>query len=647
MNDSAKSYVRLWFLLIAIGVIYRLGAYGYFLIHYPLHTDETLPLLQAKEISGFDLQLFLMGQPYQFPLESYLHVPWVHLLPHSTFGARILTPLLFVFSFMVSCLSFKQAGCVRSLGMVLLAFPSPYLLQLCLGIIFPGYAISFVLWTMATHLLIRAMHVSGQSHWVSVAVAGCLLSLSTSTNLVSLPVSFSLALMMFLSGFSRKEKLAYFLGALTGIIPLLVQIFSFPSARGTLFTLNDPLKIFVRMVYTTTEHIFPGLLGFNPPLVPDSRVTLMNEHVNILFMATVSGLLFYLVYRKSRFSTSPEKDRSPALFLKTCALIIMITNVILYALHQKSDSHTYRFFLPTLFALPWFFSTFRFGIVSLRFKQFLALGLAAMYLHTFMRLHDHISSPRFRNEILNTPDIQGVIRHLETHHIGRVFSSYKNAYRIHYLTRGKILASQAYNERFFHWPLPFYPNLINSSSSFAFVLTPHSRYLTPSLFERHLSEALIECRQEKVDEYVIYSDFNYVFKRPVNVSGIARLNSSSPGTFEGINQPGRLDIKFREPFMFRGIMIDNYPLSKQHLPQIQFEPVVSGISLPKMTLNKVSSHFLILNKDHVPVYSTHPRFVYQIESSLMIHSLKIVLPLSGKDSEQVDAESLWHHIFVY
>jgi len=58
--------------------------------HMPATSDESNAALMAKEIAAGQRPLLIFGQPYQFPLDSYLQAPLVRLMPRNAWGARYL-----------------------------------------------------------------------------------------------------------------------------------------------------------------------------------------------------------------------------------------------------------------------------------------------------------------------------------------------------------------------------------------------------------------------------------------------------------------------------------------------------------------------------------------------------------------------------
>jgi len=79
--------------LIAIGL--RVVFFGISTAKVPESSDESLSILQAKMIIEEGRRpLLVMANPYQFPVESYLHVPFVKILPRNAFGARIIPFIL-------------------------------------------------------------------------------------------------------------------------------------------------------------------------------------------------------------------------------------------------------------------------------------------------------------------------------------------------------------------------------------------------------------------------------------------------------------------------------------------------------------------------------------------------------------------------
>ena len=83
---SKRSGVIILILLLAL--ILRVHMLVASALYIPVTSDESITILQAKEIISGDLSFFVWAQPYQFPVETYMVAPIVKLLPRNAFGAR-------------------------------------------------------------------------------------------------------------------------------------------------------------------------------------------------------------------------------------------------------------------------------------------------------------------------------------------------------------------------------------------------------------------------------------------------------------------------------------------------------------------------------------------------------------------------------
>ena len=104
MNLNGRSCLLRFLCLFITAIFLRLVFLWISLTNLPVTSDEASSVLLAKMISRGEFPLLFLGQPYQFPIESYLMAPLVEWMPRSPFGARyqmIILGLLAVWGFIL------------------------------------------------------------------------------------------------------------------------------------------------------------------------------------------------------------------------------------------------------------------------------------------------------------------------------------------------------------------------------------------------------------------------------------------------------------------------------------------------------------------------------------------------------------------
>jgi hypothetical protein len=106
------------------------------------------------------------------------------------------------------------------------------------------------------------------------------------------------------------------------------------------------------------------------------------------------------------------------------------------------------------------------------------------------------------------PDLAPVRAFLDARQLRHVYASYGPAYRLTYQSGERIVASQPWNERFRHYPLP-YLDEVRFAKRVAWLLTPGvpTDLPQPRAFEDLLGQAGGTWKRERVGSATIYYDF--------------------------------------------------------------------------------------------------------------------------------------------
>ena len=93
---SIRRFMLTGVLLLAAGALgLRLAFFALSTARVPASSDEVLSILQAEKLMADGRPpLLVLANPYQFPVETYAHLPLVRLLPRTALGARLVPFLL-------------------------------------------------------------------------------------------------------------------------------------------------------------------------------------------------------------------------------------------------------------------------------------------------------------------------------------------------------------------------------------------------------------------------------------------------------------------------------------------------------------------------------------------------------------------------
>ncbi len=148
--------------LVVLAIGLRLAFFVVSVHNLPVTSDEASNYLLAQDIAAGERPLLFLGQPYQFPADAYLYSLFVHFLPHTPLGARIIPFVLCLLAVGLSAFALCHAvpSKHRWPGLLLILFPSSYLLCLQSGYYIPQYTTFFLLTSL---LMVLAAMAAGQS----------------------------------------------------------------------------------------------------------------------------------------------------------------------------------------------------------------------------------------------------------------------------------------------------------------------------------------------------------------------------------------------------------------------------------------------------------------------------------------------------
>ena len=513
--DKHRLHIATGILVLFLAFALRLLFFTTSITHLPASSDEVLSILQAKRIAAGHTPLLVKANTYQFPVESYLSTPFTRLLPRNAFGARFIPLLLgfattgFLAFIMLQLVPFKRSWP----ALLLLLFPSAYLLMLQTAYMIPQHNSLLLLCTLAVAAAV--LHRKKREYPACyAAAAGLLAGLAFSNHLVALPVLVMVVLFIMLDEhphYLRKSTPAVLAGLILGTAPYWLALRFLPGAYGAVTGMDTIPKAISKLWPYTITYTLPRALGFNPCHFPDSRETLevmpgLESVWGILF---VMGLLAGVVYEAFRITRYTIRNRWPTLTTGGLFTGICAITLLLFVLNKRSTVESFRYLLPLVVFYPFLLLPSPDQPSSRPLSLVRTCGIlvvAGINILMTIRLAESWQTPGFAVKQANIADIQPAIARLRELGITHACASYWASYRMTYETDGAITCSQPINERFPGWYVP-YKAEVDASTNVAYVLTEGIRFLKPHIFDRHLATMGVTSQREIHGDFVVYHDF--------------------------------------------------------------------------------------------------------------------------------------------
>ncbi len=522
----------IFLVLLAAGVLLRVGFFWVSVSHVPPSFDESISMLGAKAILQGDdalsmqakqyprmllgrFPLLMLAQPYLFPLEAYLKAPFVPFLPNNAFGARIMGFVLGMICAALSLLVTVRKYGVRWAwpGWIMIVFPSSYFLTLQVAYSLPGYPA--IIFLSGVVLLLAFLHerceqVSVRSVLIAGA-AGLSAGLACSVTLMAVPLLLAFGVMI---GLGRRwqhlvsSAPAYAVGAGLGFIPYHLAKVLYPGAHGAVAGRHDLAVAMSRFWSPAIDYTLPCAMGVEPIVFPDGRTFPWMTGASRWFgYGLVAVLALGTVVCLWRFLVRAWREKWPRIELIDVMAVICWLAIALFLVGKRSHSGTYRYMLLVAWAFPVFVA----GMAAIgaawlrRLLGLCALPLAILGVAGTVFLMTLWSEEGFAARELYFFDLEPAIEKLDALGIDRCYATALFSYRFNFETDERILCSQPYNERFPGWPHP-YKEVVSGSTNVAYVLAPGYRYL-PHFFEADLRNMGVSCMETNVGPYSIYWGF--------------------------------------------------------------------------------------------------------------------------------------------
>ena len=453
--------LRIGIAFFVLAIILRLCFTWISLTHLPVTSDEASSVLLAKMIARGALPLLFLGQPYQFPIESYLMSPLVELVPRTPLGARY-QQLVFGFIGFLGFLAIARSEFPRGSRwptLLLLFFPSAYFLVYLSAYAPPQYSVSLTLAWVSIYCAVRAN--KSNRRLLLIAIAGLCCGLAVSNHLLTITISVGVFLLILFPG-SRRLSLqgiaVFIVCCILGALPYILAHLLIPGAYKNLpssVTFIDGLSRLVNPALTQT---LPGAMGVNPILFPD-----LQGHVKWPASLRTLFALFYLILfvsltaqRLWRFLIQLSKRQWPRLEIVDLALVGSLLSLWVFASHNTAAS-SYRYVLPAVWCFP-FLIGHAYRSWPGRFCSSIgciAIVLALFNIGVTLQMMIKWSNADQLERYALSPRIDPLLEMLHEKEITHCYASFWLAYRITYETDEQIICSLPYNQRFPLWPIPY------------------------------------------------------------------------------------------------------------------------------------------------------------------------------------------------
>ncbi|HSB60764.1 MAG TPA: hypothetical protein VLI67_03530 [Vicinamibacteria bacterium] len=445
----------------------------------------------------------MWGQPYGSPLDAGVVAPFVAAMGQTTEALRLpyfllglaLIPVAYGLGRLLHPLAAFPAA-------VLMACPPPYFLLLA-ALPPPFYPTTLLLCGLLLLLALQCGDVFARREVPAgrLVLWGALAGVALWTHLMAASAVAASAGYLFLKARPPRGHLAL------ALVPLLLT-----SAPWWTRALRDREATRIVQVSgreaTALEHLAEvaprlheaagGVLGTHVPAVADSPDYVLHAPRAVrVALVLLYGVLIILAVRAS-------EARGPAGLLLAAAALALLA----FPWPVRAAPHTLRFLtpmvLPVLVLAAWA------PITSGRPRRtwIAVLALAALHLAGGFRLLEAWRNLDRAKPPFLLPDLAPVRRLLDSRGIRHAFASYGPAWRLTWESGERIVASQPWNERFRHYPLPLLDE-VRFAKDVAWVLTPDipTDLPSPEAFEDALGPMGGSFRRTEAGAAVVYHDF--------------------------------------------------------------------------------------------------------------------------------------------
>ncbi len=516
MKYIRKRGVWIVLLILLLAIVMRLFVITASCTRIPVTSDESITVLQARQIITGDFDLFVWAQPYQFPVEAYLMAPISKFLPPNAFGARLQSFLIAFLSLAAMLMILGKMASVRQNwpAILLVLFPSAYLTMIQFGYPVPHYTSAFLFWWIAVLLAVHMPGVINRKSMAVVFLIGFFCGLAFTNNMVSLAIVLPIAIVVCAGmGLVRLcvHTPLFLAGGFFGLLPYLMGIWRYPDAQVAVAGVR-PISEVVRRVWSPTlSETLPRAMGVAPGLFPDSSHTLeFGERLLPFFSGFFCLVLLYgTVLCVVRLYEQISKKIWPRLTVNEIFIGASWLGLLLFMASKRADGASFRYLTPVAWSFP-FLIYYVYNGLPRRMRSI--FGLLVIFLACFnfvstQKLASAWVNPDYAVKAVSAPDLQPALDFLKQKGIKHCVASHWAAYRISFLSDEEIVCSQPHNERFPGWIVSFHKGEVDAASNVAYVLTDDIRFLKPRTFERHMRTMRVKSKKEKCGRFNVYYDF--------------------------------------------------------------------------------------------------------------------------------------------
>jgi hypothetical protein len=513
-----KQYIYLISAVAITGLLIRIVLSHYSIVNLPPSSDEALSQYLAERIANYaEYPLLFVGQPYQFPVESYVRSMFTGIFEPGALEVRLPMILLHLLAVFMLCLAILHTASLKSSwpALFIILVPSGYWLLNQSAYFIPQYTASALLFALIIYLVIKVSNSSLMMP-LNTGMVGLLSGLALSNHILLLPVVCGAFIASVICGDLKRfvgRCMIFILGLVIGLIPYMLAELMIDGAYDEIISRADPGIILKRLHQIVISHTLPGAMGLYPPYFPDLsdriqwglplRSVFLTAYALILMLCTISRLKSFWINltreKKLEFSW-------PDMFV-----FISFAAMILMSMNQTASKHDFRYLLPVVWSFP-FLIVYCYQLLGSRLKWLLG-GFVCLYLSvniaTAMSLIKEWKDAEKIQLHADIPDITEIVQWMNDAGINNCYASFWHVYRITYETDKKLLCAPVFNERFHTWPVP-YKEQVDQINNVAYVLS-NSRWskFRTNKFEQLLKDIEVQYQVKKFDhgDFSVFYDF--------------------------------------------------------------------------------------------------------------------------------------------
>jgi hypothetical protein len=492
------------------------------------------------------------GQPYGSPLDSWVAVPFVTLWGHSTEALRL---PYFLLGLALVPLAYGLARALHPAAAlpaaVLVACGPPYVILLS-ALPPPLYPTTLVLCGLVLLLAVHAGRELDDERRPRglLVLLGLLAGLALWTHLMSASVLAASGLWILLKARGRRHLLAF------ALVPFLVASAPLWSRALGGGRATDIVRVAERDS-TALAHLaevvprlhepLGGLLGTHVPVLADSEDFVVHPPGWVAAaIVLLYGLLLVLAGRAAR------RGQPAVLYLVAAGLALLA-----FPFPARAAPHTIRFvtplYLPVAALVAWAASPRG----ATRRAWVVVLALAALQLTGATRLLEAWRSGDRSEAPFLLPDLGPVREALVERGVRHAYASYGPAWRLTWESGERIVASQPWNERFRHYPLPRLDD-VRFARNVAWVLTPDipTDLPPPHVFDESLRRLGGRWAQVEAGPAQVFLDFVPPYSpRVMSWPGAGAAGDGDPRTFLAPDAVEPLVLRLPEPTPLLGVTL--------------------------------------------------------------------------------------------